>query len=326
MKKYKILNKIKNSKSVCLVSHLDPDPDAIASMVVFQEFIKQKFKIKTVDIFSECENFSSNLKEIIENSNINNEPKQYELAIMLDCPNSKRLGIYENLYLSAKQKIVIDHHTTNNFSGDINIVEICSSTCEIIFSILQEFKFNLSKTSMGKLYSGIITDTNNFSVGEMSSRTFDVVSKIIPHIKQEIIYKTFLANATLKNKQLEALAIRNLKTYQNDQILISYISHEEANMFKFDTNDYMGVINNLAKINSAKLICLIQSRNNQYYVSMRAKSNLDVSQIAKNNGGGGHVGAAAFNSNLDIESIKKIVLNSFIEELKNLIDIKQKIF
>ena len=326
MNKYKSLNRIKKSKSLCLISHIEPDPDALASMVVFQDFIRNKFKIHTVDMFAECEKLSKNLTSILKPETINSTPKTYDVAIMLDCPNTSRLGKYESLFLNTKEKIVIDHHATNNFSGDINIVEICSSTCEIIYSILKSYKYKISSSVKGKLYSGIITDTNNFTVGEITSRTYEIVSQLISNINRELIYKTFLANTTLKNKQLEALAIKNLSAYENNQILISHISHDEAKEHDFKPNDFTGIINNLAKINSAKLVCLIQSKNNEYYVSMRAKSNLDVSKIARENGGGGHIGAAAFNSNLDINTIKKTILESFLKEIKTLSNIEEDVF
>jgi len=316
MKTYTKLKKLKQIKSVCLIAHIEPDPDAIASMVVLKNFLENKFQVKTVDIFAETKTLTDQLKEILGNLTLNNKPTNYDAAIMMDSPNSKRLGIYEELFNGATQKIVIDHHATNEYSGDINIVEICSSTCEIVYEITKEFKFLLTSAEKGKIYSGIITDTNNFSVGEISSRTFKIVSEIVPYINRDLIYKTFLANTSLKNKQIESLAIKNITAHENEQIIISHISHDEAKNYQIDVHDYDGIINNLAKINTACLICLIESKNGKYYVSMRSKHGLDVSQIAKNNGGGGHTGAAAFTSCDSIENIRTLILNNFKEELK----------
>lgn len=317
MKRYKELKRLKNIKSICLIAHIEPDPDAISSMIVLRNFLKTKLHVETVDIFAETKILTKQLKEILGTVEFNNKTTKYHTAIMMDSPNSKRLGIYEKLFNSAEQKIVIDHHATNEYLGDINIVEICSSTCEIVYEITKEFKHSLTSQEKGKLYSGIITDTNNFSVGEIDSRTFRIVSELVPYINRDLIYKTFLSNTSLKNKQVEALAINNLTSHENEQIIISHISHNEAKNYQIAVHDYDGIINNLAKINTASLICLIESKHEKYYVSMRAKHGLDVSQIAKNNGGGGHTGAAAFTSCDEIENIKTLILNSFKEELKN---------
>ena len=53
MDSFKKLKKIKNVNSVCLIAHIDPDADALSSMVIMQDFLIEKFKISCVDIFAE---------------------------------------------------------------------------------------------------------------------------------------------------------------------------------------------------------------------------------------------------------------------------------
>ena len=251
MNTYDNLVQIKNSKSVCLISHIEPDPDAISSMVVLRDFLMQYFEIKQVDIFAEYSNLSDGLLEILDGLEINPDNKDYDTAIMLDAPNIDRLGSFKNLFESANNKIVIDHHATNNFAGDINIVEICSSTCEIIYSILKEFNFNITKENQGKLYAGIITDTNNFTVGEITTKTFSIASEFTQTINRDEIYKAFLASNTLKNMQLLSLAIENISSYDHNQIIITYISNEHAKKYNTSHDDFCGLVNKIATINSS---------------------------------------------------------------------------
>ena len=135
MKKYKIFDDLALTKSVCLIGHMEPDADALCSMVVLRDFLVRYFNIKAVDLFAECESLPNNYYPILENIKINKPIKNYEVAIMMDTPNIDRLGNYRELFEKAKKKIVIDHHKTNTYSGDINLVEDVSSTCEIVFNI-----------------------------------------------------------------------------------------------------------------------------------------------------------------------------------------------
>lgn len=324
---YSELNILNNVKSVCLISHITPDPDAISSMVVLGEFIEKHFNVETVDLFAEATNLSDGLLEILDDKNLNrNTLEKYDIAIMMDAPNIDRLGCFKPLFTNANHRIVIDHHATNNFPGDINIVEICSSTCEIVYSILKEFNFKLSKEQMGKLYAGIITDTNNFVVGEITEKTFNIASEFTNFINREAIYKAFLANNTLKNMQLLSLAIENLSSYEHNQIIITHITLEQAKKYNTTHDNYCGLINKIATINSSKLVCLIEPQDDIFYVSMRAKSDYDVSVIAKKYGGGGHVGAAAFTSTLSLEEIHEIILNEFRTQLTKTKSKKIKLF
>lgn len=321
------LNCLNNSKSVCLIAHIDPDPDALSSMVVMRELILEKFNCSLVDLFADCESVSNNLIPILNGLEINQVSATYDTAIMMDSPNIDRLGKYSYLFTNAKTKIVIDHHATNTYCGDINIVQNCSSTCEIVYSIMKDFCFEISKENQGKLYAGLITDTNNFTVGNVTSTSFKMASEFSENINTQDIYNHFLANHNLKNMKLLALAINNIKAYCDDQIIISHISKDEANQLNSNFNDYYGIINHLATLNSAKLVCLIKPKDNSYYVGMRSRKNCgDVSKIAKAHGGGGHKGAAAFTSNDSISNIEKLILTEFKQQLSNYKPIKSNLF
>lgn len=315
MKNYKNISVLNNLKTVCILTHIQPDADALCSAVVLRDFLKSYYKITKIDIFAECSTLPENYQPILENIKINKTPSNYQAAIMLDCPNSNRLGLYQPIFLKTKLKIVIDHHSTNLMEGDVNIVEEVSSTCEIIYDILKQFKFNISKENQGKIYAGLITDTNNFTVGKINKRTFKIASEVESNINRENIYNNFLANNTLKNMQLLSLAIQNTVSFEHGQIIISHITYEEAKKFKATFEDYYGIINNLATISTAKYICFIKPKDNHYYVGMRGRKGADVSKIAKKNGGGGHIGAAAFESQNSLKEIEQNILLSFREEL-----------
>lgn len=327
MKTYENLSITNPEKAICIISHIHPDADALASMVVFKEFLMNHFKCKLVDLFAECDQPPENCLEILDDEVLNLQPTTYDTVFAFDSPNSERLGIYKSIFDSAPNKIVIDHHATNQFFGDINFVEMSSSTCEIIYKILKYFNYEISVENQGKLYAGIITDTNNFSVGNISQETHLIVSEIIDNINQNEIYKHFLQNTSLKQMEMLSLAIQNLKSYDNSQILISNISKDIAKQTNATFEDFSTIVNELIKISNSKLICFIYPKGDSYYVSLRAKSEYDVSQIAVKFNGGGHVGAAAFLSNNDnLSQIENDILNEFKTQLYNNKSPKNKVF
>ncbi len=326
MKKYIELENLKSSKSVCIIGHTDPDADALSSMITLKDFLKSTFKINRVDLFAECNHVAEIFQPILENNKLNPESKKYHTAIMIDTPNKERLGIFKNLFESAKLKIVIDHHDTNDLSGDINIVEPCSSTCEIVYSILNHFKYKIPTKLQGKLYAGIITDTNNFTVGKFGKRTFKIASELISNIDAEKIYRHFLATTTQRQMQLLSIAIQNLTSLNHGQILISHITEKELKQFKANSEDCSIIINKLATISNCKLVCFTYPKPNSYYVSMRAKQGYNVSTIAKENGGGGHIGAAAFNSDKKLFEIEEYIIKNFTKQLENKTCKTEKLF
>lgn len=325
MDSFKKLKKIKNANLVCLIAHMDPDADALSSMVIMQDFLIEKFKISCVDIFAEG-NIPDNCLEIIEDKIIDPQPKQnYDAAIIMDCPNLDRVGRYASLYQNAAIKINIDHHATNIFKDCISYFDVVSSSCEIVYDLLSYYGYKFSSAQLGKIYAALLTDTDGFSVGAINSNTYKIASACADVVKVEDVYTNFLKHNTLLNQQLYAKAISNTKEYK-EGFLITYIKKEQLDELKAKEEDEFGIANQLNSIYTSKLICFISPKGNNWYVSFRAKKGYDVSLIAKKFGGGGHQGAAAFVSSKSLDVIVKDVEKAFKQQLKNVAVVEEKLF
>lgn len=326
------------AKSVALIVHIDPDTDALASAVVFRNFLKTQFKIRRVEIFAEFKKLDENLLDVIEGVEINKgelvfdrnpNSKQFlfDIAVIMDAPNIARVGKFVNIFNNAKLKMNIDHHDTNSFKADKKFVKTVSSTCEIIYQLFKPYKYQMSNADKGKIYAGIITDTDNFSVGAIAPATFKIVSEIYPYVEHDKIYNHFFCNNSLRNMQLLSKAIDNVVTFNHGKIVISHITKEQAKLFKATDADYIGISNRLAGIAGCKLMCFSRPKDGQYYVSMRSRNNGgDVGAIALKNGGGGHKGASAFNSDQDLAEIEQSILQEFTKTLSKTKQKKEKIF
>lgn len=311
----KEIDKISEYKSVCLIGHINPDCDAIASMSVFREFLMKTFKIKTVDIFADTKELSKKYLPLLGDAKFNPREKKYDVAIMMDAPNIPRMGRFASLFENARYKLVIDHHATNDYSGDNNIVKIISSTCEIIYDILKKYDFKFTDEIYAKIYAGIITDTNNFQWGEMNVHTFEIAGECFSHIDARTIFEYYLGSNSLKNLQLYALAIKNLESHADGRIYVTHISHEDRDKFMAESEDFLGIANRISSIEGNQITCFIEPRGNGYNYEMRSKPGFDISGVAKHFGGGGHANAAAFES----DRLLKDMQNDLLVELKKLV-------
>ena len=323
--KFPQINKLKKAKNICLIAHNEPDADALCSMIVFKNFLSTKFKAN-VDIFAEYSHLPHSYNCLLDGQNLNQGKNKYDWAVMMDAPKTERLGVFESLFFNAPNKMVIDHHATNEFDPKANIVNIVSSTCEIVFDILTSFNYSFSKADYGMIYAGIITDTNNLTVGERTKHTFEIAGICVQNVESYPIYENFMLNNTKQNMDILAIAIQNAKYYENGKIIISHITDKCAKENKITQDNYTGIINRLSTINGARLIGFIYPKQAEYYVSMRGRAGYDVGSIAKENGGGGHTGAAAFMANGDLQKIEDDLLQKFKTQLKLGVETKQKLF
>lgn len=315
MENLEIIKTIKNSKSVCIIGHIDPDADALASMTVLKDFLTKQFNILKVDIFAETNEVQDNCKNILFNHTINPEISSYDTAIALDSPNIDRLGVYSSLFKKAQNTYVIDHHETNTNFAKYNIVIKATSTVEILYILLEKLGYDFSKANLENIYAGIITDTNNFTTPNVNSLTFGIASKIVNKINYLDVYNNYFSNFSLSSMRLLARAINNSKTLQNNKILITYLTKNDFKKANATVNNITGIVNKLSTLSNNILTCLIFYKNGQFYVSMRAKNGYNVATIAKKYNGGGHAGASGFLIKSNVKNIIKLVENEFLSLL-----------
>lgn len=297
------IDKIKGYKSVCIIGHVDPDPDALCSMYAMREFLNTTFNIKNIDLFASCKDIPEKSKDILKGIELNPKVKKYEVAIVLDSPNLDRVCEYSALVEKAKYTLVIDHHATNNYFGMENLVENTSSTCEMIFEIFKTYKTKISPSCYERLYTGIMMDTMNFTVGNFTGKTMKLASECISHVDVKSIYDYFLGTHTVINLKMSGLVINNAEFCCDKRLIISFISKDDEKKYNTTYENYYGIVNMLNQTEGVQISCLIVPRNDNYYVNMRAKPGFDISEIAKRYGGGGHAGAAAFPTSLKLKEI-----------------------
>jgi phosphoesterase RecJ-like protein len=126
---------IKKANTIAIMSHMNPDSDALGSLICLKEIISNKYKQKEVDIFIDCERVDCCNEKMLVNSDLNNKRfDTYDLAMVVDCPTLSRVGKYSEIFNKAKDTSVVDHHSTSEYFANNNIViKYASSTCEVIY-------------------------------------------------------------------------------------------------------------------------------------------------------------------------------------------------
>lgn len=289
----KFKEQLKDANSIALISHLDPDGDNLGSLTALSKSLlnlgKKVYPIE-FDKIPENLKFLPNLDLLSDNTDIN-----INMIICLDCANYERLGQIDELFNKAKYRINIDHHQSNEFYGDVNIVKKgYSSTCELVFDLINEINLPIDKEISMSLLTGISTDTGRFLYSATTADTLAKASRLVENgadmIKiNELIYQSKKFEAQL----LENEILSKTEIY-NDYVAFSFVMTDQLNKYNVEISDIDSVINTFRDTDKIKISVLIkQQTENEYKVSFRSKGNIDVGLIAKNLGGGGHKNAAA---------------------------------
>ena len=307
----KFKEQLNEASSIALISHLDPDGDNLGSLTALSKSLlnlgKKVYPIE-FDKIPENLKFLPNLDLLSENTDIN-----IDMIICLDCANYERLGNIDELFNKARYRINIDHHQSNEFYGDVNIVKKgYSSTCELVFDVINEVNLPIDEEISMSLLTGLSTDTGRFLYSATTADTLAKASKLVEYgvdmMKiNELIYQSKKFEAQL----LENEILSKTEIY-NDHVAIGFVMTNQLNKYNVEISDIDSVINTFRDTDKIKISVLIkQQTENEYKVSFRSKGNIDIGSIAKNLGGGGHKNAAATKITGDYDA----VLNKIKEEI-----------
>ncbi len=284
-------------KKIVIAGHIRPDGDCVGSCTALYLYLRQNkevFGIDQVDVYLEHFGNEFNiLAGVDEIKHSYESDERYDLFISLDCASQDRLGKAVKYLDTAKKTVNIDHHISNTCFAQVNhIVADASSTCEVLFNLLEEERIDRDIASA--LYVGIIHDTGVFKHSNTKERTMIIAGKLInkginfPMLIDDSFYsKTYMQNQILGRCLMESILVLNGK------VVFSALSRKVLEFYEAEPTDLDGIIDHLRVTKGTEVaIFLYELDFHEYKVSMRSNGEVNVSKIAVFFGGGGHVTAA----------------------------------
>jgi len=295
-----------SSENILLISHINPDGDAIGSQLALYHFLKtfgRNAGMMTPNYLQEFLKWMDGADLI--NIFIKDRKKcrklieEADLIVMLDFNQSNRLGEAEDLVIASHaRKVVIDHHLDPGNFADLIITEPSKcSTSELVHELVCEMnkvQF-INKPYAEALYVGIITDTGNFEHGSYSSRTFRIVADLLDSgIEKEKILNLIYNNFSSDRIRLQGYALNRkmvvLPEYKTAYIFLSKNDLAEYNHVKGDTE---GFVNLPLSIKGIFFSALFIEKDNFIKLSFRSKGRFPSNEFAAQYFfGGGHLNAS----------------------------------
>lgn len=309
---------LNKAKKIAIITHRNPDGDALGSALAVREFLITYFKDKKVGVFTDYKSLSEEFKDIVKDLEINPTDRDYDSAICLDSGDKVLFGAYEGLFEGIENTICIDHHKTNYAYAKINIVDHLSSNCELLYNVFKELRFKITKDIGKYLCVGILTDTNGLSTNSVSADTYRVVADLCElGVDVYGIRNMFFSGHSIKKYKIIARAMNKVEFLCEDKVLFVNLTREDFEEFDLDENDTVGIISSVNNIKEVFACFLITPRKDKNHVSMRSVDGIDVSKLAESMGGGGHACAAACDTSVSVQEIKQSIVSAISKQLNS---------
>jgi len=308
----KVAQFIKEKNNILLAVHEHPDGDALGSMIAMFSLL-HKFRDKKVVMFSK-DPVPPHLAFLPYSERITSQRSEFipDLFLGFDYGDFLRLGVDYNS-LGGSVIVTFDHHPPFRQRGDVLIIDTsASSTCEIVYNFIQETGYEISPRMATALLTGIFTDTGGFTHVNTSVRTLRAAGDLLRYgVSMQNLHRHTFSRKSPETLRVWGYVLKDI-LWDSDvgmtYVAISLDRFRELGSYLDDFEGIVNIINTPPDIRFSLL--LIEHKHGVVKGSLRSEpfQGVDVSNIARALGGGGHKYAAGFErSGETLENVLKYV-------------------
>jgi bifunctional oligoribonuclease and PAP phosphatase NrnA len=304
---------IRNAESVVLACHVNPDGDALGSLLGMSLALRALGKSTYPTWGSEpvvpppSLMFMPGADSLIQPSEL---PDEFDLFVALDCGAAHRLGDIEKLAADSDPLINVDHHPGNDEFGTLNVVvDFASSTSEIVAFLLKDAGATFDHDIATCLYTGVVTDTGRFQYGNSSPETLRLAADLLsygvqaPKIALEVFESAPFTYLKLLGRVLERATL-----FEEQRFVYSWITRKDLKETGVGADETDLLIDAVRATRDADVAAIFkEQKDGDFRVSLRSKGPVSVGEIARAHHGGGHELAAGYTSP-DIEGAVRSIL------------------
>jgi bifunctional oligoribonuclease and PAP phosphatase NrnA len=315
-----VADAIRSHDRFLLVTHENPDGDALGSILAMKLALDQLGKESVMYLYGEAPLPAEYSFMSLEN--LTRElPGDWRERVLLavDCANESRMGLDPSVLADAPLVIDVDHHHDNTRFGAVNlIVPNASSTGEVLRDVFAELDVELTPEIAEALYIALVTDTGRFQYANTTPKALRLAAELVEAgADAHRIFQSVYETVQFAKLKLLARALERARIYDGGRLVVSYLLRSDFTDIGAAEAYSEGIIDYLRAVEGADMAALIRepprSDGPVRRVSLRASTDeLDVSAIARKSGGGGHRQAAGFSSDDSVEEITEFIEREFL--------------
>jgi len=322
-----VLDELRAAPKLIVVSHENADGDALGSLIAMQGILS--LLGKDCALFIDADEFPlpHEYRFFPLQGLVSSPPADVDqrTIVFLDCGNLER-NPAEAFQRPGAHILNIDHHHDNTRFGTVNlVVPEASCTAEIVWDLMHDLGVEPTLTIAEALYVGLITDTGRFMYENTTARAHEMAAELIEvGVEVHEMYRRVYEEVPYGKLALLARGLAKIQRYDDGQLTISALSAEDFNESGAEESYSEGVVDHLRAVEGTAVAALIRDRigdsdgngDRLRKVSLRATDGrIDVSRIARAQGGGGHRQAAGFTTSMDWPQVVDFLRAAIAEQL-----------
>jgi len=240
------------------------------------------------------------------------------LLVTVDTAVTHLLGEALDARFGSRIDLCIDHHPTNDFFAAETLLDTTAAACEeIISDVIDAMGVPMTTNMAACLYAGVSTDTLGFRNANTTARSHRYAARYMDlGVETQPLIRKFFETQSKAYLELERLAFRGLKYYCDGRVALIAVTQRMFRQSGSNEDEFAQLVTRTRQIEGVQVGVAIRERpDGTYKISLRSHAPADVSAVATQLGGGGHVRAAAYASDLPLKETIAALIKCIEEEL-----------
>ncbi len=308
----RVLGALRAAHKLVLVTHENPDGDALGSLVAMHGVLRALGKDSVMFMGADEFPLPYEYRFFVLDGLVSEPPPDMaeRTVVFLDCGNIDR-NPAEVVKRDGAQILNIDHHHDNTRFGTVDhVVQDASCTAEIVWDLMRDLGVQPTPTIADALYVGLVTDTGRFMYENTGVRAHVMAAELIEAgVDVNAVYRRLYEDMPFAKLELLSRGLGNIRRYDDGRLTFTRLAREDFEEAGAEESASEGVIDHLRSVQGTKVAAVARElldagKEGRTKVSLRATDGeVDVSVIARAGGGGGHRQAAGFTTLLDPDDL-----------------------
>lgn len=243
-----------------------------------------------------------------------------DLGIVVDTSEPRRIAPLEG-YFASLRTLIVDHHPAGPvvIAGDGISDPEASAAGELVYDIITLSGDPWPFASALGVYVAIVSDTGSFRFGNTTPRAHRIAAEMLSRgVDPESVFEKMFATAPMRRLELLREALANLYRDEERGIAWIVVTKEITDRLGSTLDDYDGLIEHVRSIEGTRVAIMFrEASEDETKISLRSTGLVDVNQVARKFGGGGHVKASGATIGMPIaEAVRRVV-----DEVRHAVDV-----
>ena len=277
---------LKTLDRVAITTHVGADGDAIGASAALLRLMRH---LGAEAVFCHAETVPEYLRWLLPDEALTELPEGYDLLVV-DTSRADRTGVP---IPERGARLNLDHHEDNPFYAEFNLVDArAAASAEVVARLYRELGVEYDREAARAIYVGVKTDTGGFNFRNISPAAHELVADLLrAGVVPAEVSERINRRGSLQQLKIVGTSLANAVRY--GEVLISTVDKDDYERTGAGELDSKEAIDQLRSVEGIDMVAHLREVPQGTKGSLRSET-IDVGEIARTFGGGGHRLAAGY--------------------------------